>query len=106
MPTGKAIVSTPVRDVVKQWSDIVLVANNAEQFLDQAGRALARDQEVQRRVQRGTELANQSSWESTVAKMQSLIKEAISKPHRKSGEAIRPLAEDELEYVFMATQGS
>ena len=33
MATGKPIVSTPVKDVVNQWSDIVLIAKGAEEFV-------------------------------------------------------------------------
>ena len=61
---------------------------------------------MQQRVQRGLELAKQCSWESTVAKMQSLIKDAITKPDRPSGQKIEPIAQAELEYIYMATQGS
>ena len=57
-------------------------------------------------VHRGVELAKQCSWEGTVAKMQSLIKDAITGPKRRSGGTIEPITETELEYQYMATQGS
>jgi hypothetical protein len=38
--------------------------------------------------------------------MQSLIKQAITKPERKSAAKIAPLPQAELEYQYMATQGS
>jgi hypothetical protein len=38
--------------------------------------------------------------------MQSLIKQAITKPDRRSGGKIEPLPAAELEYQYMATQGS
>ncbi len=106
MATGKPIVSTHVRDVVKQWSDIVLLAKNTEEFLEQAWTAIQRGEEVQQRVKRGLELAGQCSWEVTVARMQSLIKQAITKNDRRSGGKVEPLPEAELEYQYMATQGS
>lgn len=105
MATGRPIVSTPVRDVVRQWSDIVHIAKNAEEFVAAAQRALE-DPADKTRVQRGIELAKKCSWESTVATMQDLIKEAIKRSDRRSSRNIEPLAESELEYQFMATQGS
>ncbi|MDB5319258.1 MAG: glycosyl transferase group 1 [Phycisphaerales bacterium] len=104
MATGKPIVSTPVRDVVRQWSDIVYLAKNAEEFVAAAEEALKNPKGD--RVKRGLELAKQCSWESTVATMQHLIKDAISKKDRRSVRDIEPLEESELEYVYMATQGS
>jgi glycosyltransferase involved in cell wall biosynthesis len=106
MATGKPIVGTHVRDVVKQWSDIVLLAKNTDEFLEQAWKAYERGPEVQERIKKGLALADQSSWEGTVAKMQSLIKEAITRPQRRSGAKIEPITETELEYQYMATQGS
>jgi hypothetical protein len=38
--------------------------------------------------------------------MQGLIKDAITKPNRRSGRKIEPLTEAELEYQYQATQGS
>ena len=104
MATGKPIVSTPVRDVVRQWSDIVYLAKNAGEFVKAAEDALKNPRGE--RVQRGLELAKKCSWESTVATMQQLIKEAISEKDRRSTRDVEPLEESELEYVYMATQGS
>jgi hypothetical protein len=104
MATGKPIVSTPVRDVVRQWSNIVRIARTAEEFIQQAQEALQAGKDE--RVQRGIELAKQCSWEVTVQRMQDLIKDAISGKQRRSAKGITPLAESELEYVFAATQGS
>jgi len=55
---------------------------------------------------RGIELAKQNSWESTVDAMRRLIKEAIAPKDRKSAAGIAPLTEAQMEYVYMATQGS
>jgi UDP-galactopyranose mutase len=105
MATGKPIVGTPVRDVVRQWSDIVRIATGAEQFVAQIEDALKAGPDDER-VQRGIALAKKSSWEQTVATMQGLIKEATVKTDRPSRQHIEPLTESELEYVYMATQGS
>jgi hypothetical protein len=105
MATGKPIVSTPVRDVVRQWTDAVRIARGAAEFVAQAEDAL-KMRGKDPRVARGVELAKQSSWESTVASMQGLIKAAISRQDRRSARRIEPLSEAEVEYVYMATQGS
>jgi glycosyltransferase involved in cell wall biosynthesis len=104
MATGKPIVSTPVRDVVRQWSDVVYLAKTADEFVAAATQAMERpDRE---RLDRGLALAKQSSWEVTVSEMQRLIKEAITKKERRSNRNIKPLSEAELEYQFQHTQGS
>jgi beta-glucosidase/6-phospho-beta-glucosidase/beta-galactosidase/glycosyltransferase involved in cell wall biosynthesis len=104
MATGKPVISTPVRDVVRQWTDIVHIARNAEEFVAAAQKAL--ENPDHERIQRGLELARQSSWENTVLQMQNLIKEAIGKKQRRSSRKIEPLTEAELEYQYQHTQGS
>src|SRR3954466_8416014 len=47
MATGKPVVGTHVKDVVNQWSDIVLLAKGAEQFVQQIQRALEKGDYVQ-----------------------------------------------------------
>ena len=107
MATGRPIVGTPVRDVVKQWSDIVYIARNAEEFVAMAEKALDKNNpDRTARVQRGLELAKQCSWEVTVQKMQDLIKQAIGRSDRRSGRKITPMTEAQLEYQYIATQGS
>jgi glycosyltransferase involved in cell wall biosynthesis len=106
MATGKPIVGTRVKDVVNQWSDIVHLANGAEEFVRAAQKCLERQGDVNERVQRGLELARQCSWESTVQKMQDLITAAIGKKERRSNRNVEPMTEAQLEYVYMATQGS
>jgi hypothetical protein len=106
MATGKPIVSTHVKDVVNQWSDIVYLAKGAEEFVQAAERALKRAGDTDERVARGLALAGECSWERTVEKMQGLIKQAIAKKERRSNRTIEPMTEAQLEYVYMATQGS
>ena len=102
MATGRPTVSTRVRDVVRQWSDIIYLASDAEEFVSQAEKALG-DPHGQR-VQRGLELARQNGWDATVNKMRGLIRDAISLSGRKRD--ITALTEAELEYVYQPTQGS
>lgn len=87
MATGTPIVSTPVEDVVLQFSDVVKISSSSEEFvrmcLDQA---IAPDQGA---VKRGVAVAKKNSWEAIVAAMESHIEDAISSkaPTEKSGVA-------------------
>lgn len=104
MATGKPIVSTPVKDVVRQWSDVVYLAKTAEEFVAAAQKAL--EHPDRERLDKGLAMAKKSSWEVTVADMQRLIREAIGKKERRSNRNIEPLSTAELEYQFQHTQGS
>ena len=76
--TGRPIVSTRVRDVVRQWSDIPYgpyLASGAEEFVLQAEKALG--------DAGGLESAKQNCWDATVNKMRSLIRDAISRSGKK-----------------------
>jgi beta-glucosidase/6-phospho-beta-glucosidase/beta-galactosidase len=106
MATGKPIVSTHVKDVVNQWSDVVHLARGAEGFVAAAQRALERHGDTDDRVRRGLDLSQQCSWEVTVQKMQDLIRQAITRKERRSARRIEPMTEAQLEYQYMATQGS
>jgi glycosyltransferase involved in cell wall biosynthesis len=104
LATGRPVVSTPVRDVVHQYSDLVDIVRTDEEFINTADRLLRNPDRD--RIQRGIDRARQCGWESTVNQMQNLIKEAIGKSDRRSARRITPLDQTELEYVFQATQGS
>jgi glycosyltransferase involved in cell wall biosynthesis len=106
MATGKPIISSPVKDVLKQWTDIVHIARGAEEFVQAAQKALEKQGDTEERVRRGIELAKECGWERTVAKMQDLIDEAITRKERRSARKVAPMTEAELEYQYMATQGS
>jgi glycosyltransferase involved in cell wall biosynthesis len=105
MATGKPIISTPVKDVVRQWSEIVHIVRNADEFVATVENWLRNPDRA--RIDRGLELAKKCSWESTVQSMQKLIKEAISSPDRRSAnKKIQPLQQSELEYQYQYTPGS
>lgn len=75
LATGKPVVGTPVRDVVRQYADTVRIANSPEDFVGQIDQALAgkgRDM-----VERGIEKAKAASWESTVDTMESIIERTL-----------------------------
>ncbi len=104
MATGKPIISTPVKDVVRQWSDIIHIVKNTQEFLNAVDQVIQRPDKA--RLEKGLALARASSWENTVKTMQTLIKEAIGKDDRRSKQKIEPLSEAELSYQYQHTQGS
>jgi beta-glucosidase/6-phospho-beta-glucosidase/beta-galactosidase len=104
MATGRPIISTPVRDVVRQWSHLVDVVQTADEFVAAAERRL-RDPDAAR-IQKALDLAKQCSWEVTVDTMQGLIREAIRPQDRRSHKTITPVSETELEYQYQYTPGS
>jgi hypothetical protein len=97
-------VSTPVRDVVRQWSDIVYIARHPAEFIEKVEEAL-REPEGQR-VQRGLELSRKCGWENTVRTMQELIASSIKPENRPSNRKIEPLDDVEIACSYQATPGS
>jgi glycosyltransferase involved in cell wall biosynthesis len=87
--TGKPVVSTPVKDVVRQYSELLEIARTPKEFADAVARALT--QKNPERIERAIELARRNSWESTVAAMQQIIVEAIAEPVRRSAKKVRPV---------------
>ena len=75
MAGGKPIVSTPVADVVRNFTPIVTVANNHDEFIDAVVKNAANPDETL--IADGIEMASNSSWESIVTKMRSIINEAV-----------------------------
>ena len=96
LASGRPVISTPVKDVVRQYSDLVDIVKTPEQFVAAAERIL-KERPVER-IERGLAKAAQCGWEATVASMQALIKEAITRPERRFAEDIEPLTEADLEY--------
>ena len=104
LATGKPVVSTPVKDVVRQYSDLVEIADTPEAFVAAAERALQSPDRD--RIAAGVEKARASSWESTVATMQGLIRDAIAADDRPSARDVEPIDAADLEYLYAPTQGS
>ena len=76
LATGRPVVSTAVKDVVRQYRDTVVIVRDTEEFLKAIDDALAGGQKAM--VARGIEKARGASWENTVGEMQRIIDEAIS----------------------------
>ena len=104
LATGRPVISTPVKDVIRQYSDLVDIVKTPEEFVAAAERVLK--ESPMDRIERGLAKAAACGWENTVTNMQRLIKDAISRPDRRSKRKIEPLTEAELEYQYQRTQGS
>ena len=76
MAAGKPIVSTPVADVITNFTPVVRVARDAEEFVAAAGEMAAAPDAAM--IARGIERARAASWESIVEHMQGLIYEAVT----------------------------
>lgn len=77
LATGKPVVSTAVKDVVRQYEDTVAIAHSTKEFLAAIDRALAGGQKDM--VERGLAKAKAASWENTVGEMQRIIDQALQK---------------------------
>jgi glycosyltransferase involved in cell wall biosynthesis len=76
MATGRPIVSTPVEDVVRQFSDIVVVAHDHAEFISECERTSLRPD--RRRITRGLALAQRNSWESIVRQLEQHVDDALA----------------------------
>ena len=77
LATGKPVISTPVRDVLRQYSHLVEIAKAPQDFVEAIDR-LVQHPDPQR-IQRGIEMARVSSWEGTVSQMRELIQQAVDR---------------------------
>jgi glycosyltransferase involved in cell wall biosynthesis len=75
MATRRPIVSTPVEDVIAQFSDVITIAKDVTAFANACERAAV--QPDSRQIERGVALAQQNSWESIVARLEQHIEEAL-----------------------------
>ncbi|HEX4666874.1 MAG TPA: glycosyltransferase [Chthoniobacterales bacterium] len=76
MATGRPIISTPVRDVVRQYREVVAIGNDHAAFVEACQDAAARPDAD--RIQRGLTLAERNSWESIVSQLESHVEEALA----------------------------
>jgi len=75
MAAGKPIVSTAISDVVHNFTPVVTVARSPEEFVAAVRRAIeAPSAEM---IARGLEQARANSWESIVARMERIIRDAM-----------------------------
>ena len=79
LASGKPVLSTPVADVVRQFTDVVTVASPAD--FPSAARSILSGHRLDR--QKGLERARNSSWESTVRRMERLLEQAIARQENR-----------------------
>lgn len=97
LATGRPCVSTPVKDVVRQYADVMDIASTPEALVACIERALeAPDAE---RVRRGVERARAAGWEGIVARMHELIVGAVSRRGAAAPAAIERFPDARLEYA-------
>jgi len=75
MATGRPIVSTPIADVVTNFSSVVGIAGDRKQFAEICLKA-ARDPD-QESIRRGHEMVAGNSWEAIVEKMEEHLQDAL-----------------------------
>ena len=88
MAAGKPIVSTAVSDVVHNFTPVVAVADSPEEFV--AAIRAAIESPSAEMIARGLEQARANSWESIVARMDRIIRDAI---RTRESRTERPLAD-------------
>ena len=76
MATGKPIVSTPVEDVVAQFSNIATIASEPASFIAACARVAARPPRTC--IERGLARVRRNSWESIVAQLEEHIADVLA----------------------------
>ncbi|HLP75425.1 MAG TPA: glycosyltransferase, partial [Candidatus Paceibacterota bacterium] len=79
MASGKPVVSSAVPDVISNFGSIVSVAGSHEEFIELCRRAVGNPD--RQAIERGLRLANENTWESIVAKLETHIGAALLKKH-------------------------
>jgi beta-glucosidase/6-phospho-beta-glucosidase/beta-galactosidase/glycosyltransferase involved in cell wall biosynthesis len=102
LATGRPCVSTPVKDVVRQYADVMDIAGTPEALVACIERALTAPDEE--RIRRGIERARAAGWEGIVAQMQELVAGAVGRRARSGPARIEPLP-DAL-FAYAPTPGS
>jgi glycosyltransferase involved in cell wall biosynthesis len=88
MAAGKPIVSTAVSDVVHNFTPVVAVADSYEEFVTAVRDAIERPNAEL--IARGLEQARANAWESIVARMERIIRDAM---RTRESRTERPLAD-------------
>jgi UDP-galactopyranose mutase len=84
MAAEKPIVSTPVVDVLESYSHVVHVGRHTQAFVGACERAIEESAVArERRTGMMRNVVMATSWDSTVARMRTLIDEVTRGPHRK-----------------------
>jgi beta-glucosidase/6-phospho-beta-glucosidase/beta-galactosidase/glycosyltransferase involved in cell wall biosynthesis len=104
LATGKPVISTRVKDVVRQYSELVELASTPAEFVEKAEQLLRNPDP--KRIEAGLELARANSWEGHVTAMRKNIKDAITADGQRRSANILPIPDPEPGYFFKHTPGS
>jgi glycosyltransferase involved in cell wall biosynthesis len=77
MATGRTIVSTPIEDVVLQFSDVVNIGGAQEEFIRMCRQAAETPNSL--RIRRGLEIAANNSWDSIVQQLDDHVLDIVSR---------------------------
>lgn len=78
LATGRPVISTAVRDVVRQYMEVIPIAKDGGEFIHAAEMLMA--EQGTDRIKKGIYKAKNASWEATVAQMKQLIAQATTRP--------------------------
>lgn len=77
MAAGKPIISTHIRDVVRDYTGCVRLINNAQEFVVEIQKIL--NKEVRPKENLYESILKKTSWDTTVGKMRTILKETVRK---------------------------
>jgi glycosyltransferase involved in cell wall biosynthesis len=80
MATGRAIVSTAVPDVVRNFGRIVKIAGTPDEFISLCREAVA--QPDTGAIQQGLAMVNENSWDSIVTQLERHVQKALSRTRK------------------------
>jgi beta-glucosidase/6-phospho-beta-glucosidase/beta-galactosidase/glycosyltransferase involved in cell wall biosynthesis len=80
LATGRPVISTPVKDIIRQYPDLITVCATAHHFVEAATLLISNPDPE--RLEKGLALARSKSWESNVLGMRENIKAALTRQRR------------------------
>ena len=101
LAAGKPVVSTAVPDVVRQYTDVVDVADSIESYVDCVAELLAEVDPA--RIARGVALARASSWSSTVAAMRAHLLGTLARKRGVSNNVAMTAGRPGMRFAEVAT---
>jgi glycosyltransferase involved in cell wall biosynthesis len=86
MAAGKVIVSTPVPDVVSNFSKVSKISNSSDEFIKLCLQQTTNRDEAA--IKRGLQMAQQNTWDAIVAKLEGHIKDALEAKYAEQEENV------------------
>ncbi len=78
MAAGRPVISTPIRDVVRDYAEVVSIVSDASRFADTIDNILLKGETAQESLARYRPILERTSWDNTVARMDTLITQTIA----------------------------